>query len=220
MKKIVLQIMTLSGILVMSSSCDSTRIISSYEAPNVEEPYSNIYVVGISGESMPETQMEDYMVKELDKKGYVAAADEDTFDPKMEITEDNRSKVEDKLNKRGYDGILTFSLVDVDEELDYVSGAYAPGYYPASYGYYNSYWGYYGHYAPMAYDPGYYTSNTVYHMEANLYDVESGKLVWAARSETIEPVNASTFAENFAETVANELEDEEIISDEKKTAMK
>ena len=172
------------------------------------------------GADTPEEELPETEVIEPDDAGAPAAADEDTFDPEMDINKANRDQVGDKLANRGYDGILTFSLVDVDEELDYVSGAYSPGYYPSAYGYYSNYWGYYGHYAPMAYSPGYYTNNTVYHMEANLYDVETGDLVWAARSETIEPINASSFAENFAETVANELKDEKIISNSKNTAMK
>lgn len=220
MNKMIFKTGMLFGMAAILISCDSTRIISSYEAPSVDKEYSNIYVVGISGESMPETRMENNMVNELEKKGYVAAADEDTFDPDMEITDENRSKIEDVLDERGYDAILTFSLVEVDEELAYVSGAYSPGYYPSNYGYYNDYMGYYGHYAPLAYDPGYYTSNTVYYMEANFYDVESGKLVWAARSESVEPVNVSTFSENYAETVANDIEEKGIIANKRNTAMK
>jgi len=219
MKFIPLKIIGIVGVVALLTSCDSTRIVSSYEAPNQEKVYSNIYVVGISGESMPENMMEDVMVRQLEQKGFVAAADEDTFDPKMDITDENKSKVEGKLDSRGYDALLTFSLVDVDEELDYVQGAYSPGYYPTAYGYYNNYWGYYTHYAPAAYSRGYYTSETVYHMEANLYDVESGKLVWAARSETIEPASATTLSKNFAQTVVDELADEGIIRNDNNTAM-
>jgi len=137
----------------------------------------------------------------------------------MEVTDENKALVEEKLDNRGYDALLTFSLVNVDEELDYVQGAYYPGYYPAAYGYYNNYWGYYNYYAPAAYSRGYYTSQTVYHMEANLYDVEGGKLVWAARSETIEPATATTFSKNFAETVAKKLVDDGIIMSDDNTAM-
>lgn len=220
MKNVILRIGTLFGIAAILVSCDSTKIISSYEAPTVDKKYDHIYVVGISEESTPNSQMEDHMVDELENKGYVAAADEGTFDPNMEFTDENRSKIEGELNDKGYDAILTFSLVDVDEELDYVSGAYTPAYYPPAYGYYNNYWGYYSHYAPLAYAPGYYTSSLVYYMEANLYDLESGKLVWAARSETVEPAGAYSFSNNFAETVANELEEQDIIATRENTAMK
>lgn len=219
MRFIPLKIISLIGIIALLTSCDSTRIISSYEAPNNEEVYTFLYVVGISGESMPEDMMEDVMVNELERKGVVAAADKDTFDPEMEVTDENKALVEEKLDNRGYDALLTFSLVNVDEELDYVQGAYYPGYYPAAYGYYNNYWGYYNYYAPAAYSRGYYTSQTVFHMEANLYDVESGKLVWAARSETIEPATATTFSKNFAETVAKKLVDDGIIMSDDNTAM-
>lgn len=220
MKNVILKIGILFGVAAILISCDRTKIISSYEAPSVDKKYSNIYVVGISEESTPHSQMEDNMVDELEKKGYVAAADEDTFDPNMEFTDENRSKIEGELNDRGYDAILTFFLVDVDRELDFVSGAYTPGYYPEAYGYYNDYWGYYSHYAPAAYDPDYYTSSLAYYMEANLYDVETGKLVWAARSETVQPASAYSFSNNFAEMVANELKKKDIIANKENTAMK
>mgnify|MGYP006287748341 CR=1 FL=1 len=211
MKYIKLPLPILSALAFLLVGCDSTRIVSTYESPEMEDTYSGIYVVGIAGDAMPEERMEDNLVRELEEEGYVAAADATSFEPEMNLSQEKREEIEEKLEGQGFDGILTFSLVSIEEEADYVAGAYPMGYYPSGYAYYDSYWGYYGHYAPLAYTPGYYTSNTIYHMEANLYDLETGELVWAARSETVEPATIYTFSENFAETVAEEMEEEGII---------
>lgn len=220
MKTKTLYTFGLAGMLLLLGSCDRTRIVSSYETSNMEDSYNNLYVVGLSGELMPENAMENYLVSEIEKNGYVAAGDEDTFEPNMEITDENRGMIEDKLRERGHDAILTFSMVDVDEELEYVEGQVSRAYYPTNYGYYGNYWNYYSHYAPRTYTPGYYTSNTVYHMEANLYDLKTGNLVWAARSETVDPLGADVFAENFAEAVVGEMKDKGVISSKKNVAMK
>jgi hypothetical protein len=198
-------------LFMATAACDSTRIVSSYETDEADEIYSGIYVVGISGNAIPEERMESHLIHELEEEGYVAAADQGTFSPEKEWNEGKHDEIRDTLESKGFDGILTFSLVSLEEEPEFVTGVYPTNYYPPRYDYYAHYWGYYGHYGPTVLAPGYYTTNTVFQMEANLYDVETGELAWAARSETVEPTSVYTFAENFAETVVREMIDSDII---------
>ena len=57
----------------------------------------------------------------------------------------------------------------------------------------------------MMYDPGYYTTDKSYYLEANLYDVESEQLVWSAQSETTNPANLEAFARTFAMVISDQM---------------
>jgi hypothetical protein len=206
--------------LALLSSCSTTEIVSTYEKPDSDQLYTSLYVVGIGGEALPEDKMENDLVNELEDEGFVAAADTDVFNPKMEVSDGNRDRVVDELIERGFDGLLTFSLISIEDEVDFNVGTYAPGMYPVTGTPYNAYWRYYGYYAPQAYATGYYTKNTVYHLEANLYDTESGERIWGVRSRAVDPRRAEILSEDFADVITDELEESGIIMSKDETAMK
>jgi len=55
------------------------------------------------------------------------------------------------------------------------------------------------------YDPGYYTTDKNYYLEANLYDAATEELVWSSQSETTNPSSIETFSRSFSTTVINQL---------------
>lgn len=194
--------------LIFFSGCNSTQITATYKSPDAKSDYSKIFVVGLVGDQLTQKNIENDLVKMLRARGIDAAAKKGTFDPKMELSEEKKREIAKSLENQGYDSVITFALVSVDEKKDYVPGSYSSvgvGYYPTRSPYYGSYWGYYGHYSTQVYQPGYYTNNTIYTMEAVLYDLGSEELVWSARSETMNPSSVNSFSREYAETVAYRL---------------
>ena len=80
-------------------------------------------------------------------------------------------------------------------------------------GYHNlNYWGYYDRFHHNIYQPGYYANYKYLYLETNVYSVAKGKMIWSARSETINPGNlASDFGE-LADAVIHGLRQGGIVS--------
>lgn len=190
------------------AACSSTRIIGSWKNADLTTTFNKLAVVGLSSNVVAKTSVEAQTAKVLSAKGVSAKGAGNIFNPEMKITDEMKKQVADKLKSAGFDGVLTFALISIDEETSYVPGTtYAPYNYP----YYGSYWGYYGYYAPQVYSPGYYVNNKVYTIEANLYDVETGKLQWSARSETTDPGSLDNFSREYAETVVFQMKKDGVI---------
>jgi hypothetical protein len=193
-------------LIIAFSGCTSTNIIGTYKAPDLDKTYDDIFVVGLVGDQLTDKSVAADLVDMLQKRSVNAQAIKGTFSPDMKLTDAKKKEVASELRSKGFDSILTFALVSIDEKEKYVPGTYSTAaYYPMNYPHYGSYWGYYGYYSPQVYQEGYYTSNTVYTMEAALYDLESEKLIWSARSETMDPSSVNSFSIEYAETVAYQM---------------
>ena len=183
-------------------ACSSTKIIGSWKNPDSTKTFSNIMVVGLSSNVVAQSNVESRMATILVAHGVNAKGSGMIFSPEMKISDETKKTVASKLKEQGFDGLLTVALVSIDEKTSYTPGSsYSPYAYPP----YGNYWGYYGYYAPQVYSPGYYSSEKVYTIEANLYDVTTEKLVWAARSETTDPSSLDRFSQEYSKTVVYQL---------------
>jgi hypothetical protein len=57
----------------------------------------------------------------------------------------------------------------------------------------------------LVYKPGYYTLQTRYFLETNLYEVKGGKLIWSGRSYVFDPQNIERFMAKYAKRLFKEL---------------
>ena len=213
MKTVLAKITLVSLIILGAWACSTTKIIGSWKDPESSKSFSNIMVVGLTSNFLAQTNVEERMTHYLVSRGGINAQDSrNVFTPDMKITEEMKVKVANKLREQGFDGLLTVALVSIDENTSYVAGTlYQPYAYPG----YGNYWGYYGYYSPMVYSPGYYTSNKIYTIEANLYDVSTEKLVWAARSETTDPSSLDKFSKEYSKKVVYQLTEEGMLKNKK-----
>lgn len=213
MKSTFIKVAVVGLVLLGGIACSTTKIIGSWKDAESKKSFGTIMVVGLTSDFLVQTNVEDHMVDILKRRGGVnAQVSNDIFTPGMKITDDKKTEVAQKLREQSFDGLLTVALVSIDEKTRYVPGTvYQPYAYPG----YGSYWGYYGYYSPMVYSPGYYTNNKVYTIEANLYDVATEKLVWAARSETIDPVSLEKFSKEYSKKVVYQLDQEGMLANEK-----
>ena len=85
-----------------------------------------------------------------------------------------------RLARQGFDAVVVMRLADVSTETTAVGGGDLYGYW--------RYWGYAG-------SPVYYETETLYSVESALYSFNSGKMIWMARSQTVNPKNANKLAE-------------------------
>ena len=197
------------------SACTSTKIIGSWKNSEIgEKQYGNIMIYALTSNPVAKANVEERMAEVLTARKVDAMGGGGVFSPEVEVTDERKKEIATKLKSNGYDGLLTFALISSEEKTSYVPGS-SYTYAPYSYGYYGSYWGYHGYYAPQVYTPGYYTSSEVYTVEACLYDVETEKLVWAARSETTDPSSLDAFANEYTETVVYQLMKDKMLTTSK-----
>ncbi|GMQ26752.1 hypothetical protein Aoki45_34350 [Algoriphagus sp. oki45] len=203
MKKFSL-LATLAFVALVSCS-PSTKILGSWASPEKKAGgYDDVVIIGISESVISRQTFEDQIQSVLTQDGIKASNSSVIIPPGTKPSPEEKEKFAQALRDQGHDAVLTVALLDQTQESRYVPGTttYSPMMYG---GYYRSYWGYYNYYSPMMYDPGYYTTDKNYFLEANLYDVETEQLVWSAQSETTNPANLEAFARTFAMVISDQM---------------
>jgi hypothetical protein len=208
MKKLfIIAIATLPFLLMRCSS--GTRVTSSWKAPDAPSSaaaFKKVMVVALLTDKDRSLQqaMETVMVNELTAKGISAASAYQMYGPRSL----NEAQAKRLFKNSGADGILTIVLLDKTKEKNYVPGnvTYQPG------GpYYSRFWGYYRYSYDRIYTPGYYTTNTSYFWESNLYDLRNNKLVYSVQTESFDPSSATTLAKEYSRKITENMMKEGVL---------
>jgi hypothetical protein len=166
MKIKMIVLISLAGFLFACSP--ATRLEKSWADPSLTpetiKTFDKVLVVIPLNDATSQRIAEDKMVALLQNveavQSYIYLTDDDT----------DQNLVEQKMKDDGFDGAILMRLKDVEKETTYQPGT--------------SYGGWYGH---RYYTPGYYSENTTFMVETNLYSLESGKLLWSGTTSTLNP---------------------------------
>jgi hypothetical protein len=210
--KIKIRILFFLVITFMIEGCSPTqRITGSWVNREAlpEGPYKSIYIVVISQDNSANKIVEDLMARRISSRGPKAVKSSDFFPLNISSTKRiSKEQMDGAIIKSGCDAVLTIALLDVRTEHHYTPGTV---YAPVTYGYYGSYYGYYNYYYPQVYSPGYYTSEKVFYLESNFYDLASDKLIWSVQSETYEPTGLKSWFQAYSYMLINHLKKEGLI---------
>lgn len=195
--------------------CMSTKFSASWKAPDFDgKAYDQLLVWALSDNVANRSTVEDELTHFLNLKGVNTHSGADILPYDREIIPVDQKIIKNKLIEKGYDAVLTIGLKDIKEETHYVQGT---GYYnPMSYGYYGSFYGYYPHMYGNVYQPGYYSSTEMIYLETNLWDVNTGKLVWSGQSKSTGQGSVDKTANAYARAVTAELISKGILKPTKK----
>ena len=186
------------------AACSSTKVTSSWKSPDVTSQnlkVKKIMVAALLPEKNRELQksMERQLVDELKSKGIEAISAYEVYGPKY-FPQDEQKAV-NKLKESGVDGFLTIVLLDKNKE-----NSYNPGYSQIEpVGYYRNWYGYYRTVYGRVYQPGYYTTQTKYYWESNLYDVPGEKLIYSAQSQSFDPSSTNKLASDYGIKLVNDM---------------
>ncbi|MEO6168664.1 MAG: hypothetical protein ABIO46_08155 [Chitinophagales bacterium] len=132
--------------------------------PETVKAYTKILVVASVRDESSKRIAEDKIVAALEPglgvQSYNYLLPSDTNDTRLDA----------KLKKDGFDGILLMRLNAVDKSVSYNEGT-----------------GYGGWYGYRYSTPGYYSEDKNYIVETNLYSIQSNKLVWSATTSSMNP---------------------------------
>ena len=121
----------------------------------------------------------------------------DYLPPNAAIGTITKEIVEEIFTAAKIDAVFTMSVRHEEDTRHYVpsSNYYMPYYHNV--GFYNYYGGYSGYY----YSPGYYSGSYKIYLEANLFDLKSGELIWSAQTKTTDMSSVSKMSVEFADLI-------------------
>lgn len=205
----ILTVVVLSGLALFLAACSSTKVTSSWKDPETSlSPDKKIMVLGLVQDRQGALQgrMEAEMVAALKQKGYNAVSAFETYGPKT-FKGLKEEKAMSMIRKNDVDQVLTIVMLDKSKEKNYVPGRtnfYRP--------YYGGFWSYYGGMYNRIYEPGYYTTNTKYFLESNLYNVKNKQLLYSVRTETFDPSSAARMAVVYSQQVVKDMTKQQLIT--------
>jgi len=196
MRSAALLVSATALVVALIVGCASTKLTSTWRDPAIG-PVQFRKVAGIALTADPTVRRiaEDEFVRAVGPAqgiaGYTLIPDEELRD---------RDKARARLEAAGVDGAVVYRLAAVEERERWVP--------PTTYG---SMWGYWGWAGPMVYEPGYLTSDQYVQVETAAYSVSDARLVWAGRSETINPSSVEDLIGGVVRVSVEELRKEKLI---------
>lgn len=196
----------LTGLLIWSCS-PATRITASWVEPSARNKTASgktVFIASLTRNLEVRTKLENALAEQAELRQIRAIKSTDHFRPDFYQNLPTEQQLLSQIRQTGADAILTVSLINTESETRYVPGSrsYTPF---TSYRWYGGFYSYFSYWRPMFYEPGYYVTDKTYFMETNLYDVESGKLIWSAQSETVNPASIDSFASTYPKVIIEQL---------------
>lgn len=192
--------------LLFLAACNTTYVTSSWKAKDAAlRSYDKVLVIGLMGDTnrLLRQSLEKELASDLQKKGINAVSAYEEYGPKVfvKMSEEQMNNV---IKKKGFDGVITISLLNKKKERYYVpQHMYYTPYYVYGYPYF---WGYYSVMYDRTYSPDYYYEEDVhYFWESNLYDLGTGKLVYSAQSRSFNPQSADKLANDYGKMLVRDL---------------
>ncbi len=181
------------------SSCSSNKLLSSWNDTSLGQ-YSlgKVLVIGVAQNETKRRIYEDTFVSSLTHAGTNAVA---SYTVTKQSIEPSEKSLREVVKKTGVQTVLITHLVSKNEKDYYQpsnvilgTNSYTPGLY-----------GYYPFIYNSVYASGSYNSTTKVLLETSLHDVKTEKLVWNARSESIDPVMTKKYYQKLIDLFLNDL---------------
>lgn len=229
-------ITVLSWVFLFSFGCSpSSKVLSSWKLPAEEtKDYKKIMVMAIFPNMQVRATVEEAMVRQLANYGIKSTVSYDYFplaarqDEILAMAKDTavvrqvKENMRRRIIEKGVEGLFMISLFDVEKDQQYheenvmvVGPAY--GYYPSYYGatpvnYYGSYYDYYAYNVGTVHSEGYYTTNTTFYIQTNLFDVPSDRLIYAVQGSTVDYHDIEGEANDLGRKVVKDIAMREILA--------
>lgn len=201
-----------SVVLLLMVGCASTKLVGTWKNPDIVlfDAYK-VLVVGMSQDEAIQTEFETRMTKRLEKEGVEAMRSIDLFDVEFtssEKSEEELSDVEQQLLDKGFDAILFTKVVGTEnkrtfrERMNNFSNLYDR--FSADY---------LGH-QDIYYDPEYYETFNLYHIETALYCIcvdKERELIWKGDFEVEEPSKVNKTIDAYIKLMTSAMQEEDVI---------
>lgn len=191
-------VVALGGILFVAG-CSTTKLTGVWSDPALPVAgYSDYLVVAVGGKESSRRLYEDTMSRAIAGHPGASAIASHRLAPAPGLL--SKADIQRMVADEASDAIVVTRLVDVDKSLQYVPGATytVPTGYSGFYGYYSSSFA-------VVREPGYYRTATTLVLETNVYNAGSGRLVWSAVSETLDPASAESLIDSVTSKLVKRM---------------
>ena len=188
--------------LLVATSCSTTTLTASWKDPDYQGgKLEKILIIGIAKDEIIRRMFEDEFTSRLKARGTVASPSYSII-PSTEMLD--KETVEAKIQDLGMDAVLVTRLVNTKKEKVYTPGT---TYYTGG-GWYGPYSRGYGY----ARSPGYYTEYEVFSLETNIYDAQTGKMIWSGLSDTVAGGSTASEIKEIIDIITKNLSANGLIS--------
>jgi len=172
--------------LLVAASCSLTNLSAVWKDPQYQGgKLKNVLVVGASTNQVVRRIFEDELTAGFKSRGTNAIPSYTIFPSEKTLTKET---IESKSGDLGIDAMLIARVVDTKTKRELMPGP-SDYYYRGTYFYDwpNRYSRFYSDSYPGRYynERSYYSEYEVANLETNIYDTQTGKLIWSALSDTV-----------------------------------
>lgn len=199
-KRLSLVIMAII-VSLMTTSCGTSKLTATWhdEAFVGKHIVQDVLVIAVTKDETIKRLYEDRFVDKLSKDGVRAVASYTLSQPDIKPTKEG---VDAAVKEAGAKSVLITRYLGTDTSEHYRppqrTMVYADPYYRGIHGYYPMTYG-------EVYSPGYTVKVTTISLESNLYDAETGNLVWSTRSESINPSMTQKYVDELVNLFTGDL---------------
>ena len=204
MKKNYLQVvLTALVVIFLTTSCNSTRVLSSWAYPSPpDNAMDKVLVLSVMPSMSDRDNVERAMVVELTNAGIAANTATSIFGPRGFVGLDEPQILE-KLRSTGFTSVMIISLFDKEKETRYVPGTWYVA--PRVVGFHRFYRRYIVMYDWM-HTPGHFRTHVNFILEADIFTIDdSDALIYSAQTQKWDPSNSRVLGESFARAIVNDL---------------
>ncbi|MCB0775388.1 MAG: hypothetical protein KDB99_03590 [Chitinophagaceae bacterium] len=197
--------------IFLLASCSPTKITKTWVDKSIgPRKYNRVLVLCVIPETEKELglKMENQLTGDLTDLGYDAIAANKIF-PEGTFVRGDTARAVAALAGKGFDGIMTIVLIDKKKQPYYVPGKVNE---KLAFDKLNGFNRYYITVADHIYSPGYYGEEIKYVWENNFYDLIDNKIVYSARSRTLDITSVNQLAHQYGLLMAQSLVNNDILA--------
>ncbi|NNK96044.1 MAG: hypothetical protein HKP41_16965 [Desulfobacterales bacterium] len=187
--------------LLLLSSCGTSRLTATWHDVSYgrQKILQDVLIIAVTKDETIKRLFEDTFSAKLGAEGVQAVPSYTLSQPDIKPEQE---AIDAAVKEAGARSVIITRHLGTNTKEHYRPpqrvSVFADPYYGGIHGYY-----------PMAYrevyTPGYTVKVTTVSLEANLYDVETGKLVWAVRSESTDPTMTKKYIEELVHLFTGDL---------------
>jgi len=187
-------------LILLAAGCESPPVSDTWHDPALEGPirFKRTLVIAMTPDVLVRRPAEDVMVAQIGEgrsiQSYKLLNYSDLYDVEHLVQ---------KLTPNGIDGIVVMRLVSTRHDVPWVPGS---GVYP-----FDPFWTFYDRAAASSRDPDYLKHETTVRVQANLYSVDGGKLLWTGISDSFLAADARDRIAKVVRQIAGEMEAEGLL---------
>ena len=185
--------------LAALAGCTTTKLSEAWvDSSYTGGPVESVLVVGLSDNVRRRGLFEDELTSRFKGRGVSAVASRGVAPDIKGLDEESFLK---KAQDLGIRTVIVTKLLSAKKEQYYVPGQPQT----PSYSYGGGFAGYYDRAYGRDYYAGYWAEYEVIELETNLYEVATGKVVWSAASETIDPRSVDKVVQKLSQKIIDDL---------------